>query len=180
MRNLLLSVVASIALLSPPGLALAESEDQKALSGDWSLPGGVDVLAIEPGGRWLHPKYGRAQFREANDEADIKLFYDGGGRCSYRISFSDGGRTLILSPVDLTQDPEYCPSGNLKRAGDNRAAEQAPSSNRTMAPPAAALYKGALPSQPLKSDETDATLEAETARQLQFYLARAAWASPKI
>jgi hypothetical protein len=177
MRKLLLSVVASITLLSLPGLALAESEDQKALVGEWSLPGGVDVLAIEPGGAWLHPRYGRARLREANDAADIKVFYDGGGRCSYRISFSDGGRTLNLSPVDLTQDPEFCPSGSLKRAGGARAAEQAPPSNRT--PPAAAFDRGAA--QPAAaSDETDAALEAETARQLQLYAARAAQASPRI
>jgi C1A family cysteine protease len=169
MRYLLLGVVGSIALLASPGSVVAESEDQKTLIGDWLLPAGAGVLAIERGERWLHPKYGSARLREANDEADIKVYYDSGGvRCSYRISFSEAGRTLNLTPVDGAQDPEYCPSGSLKRASDDRPANQAAPSNRTMAPPTAA------------SAETDALVEAETSRQLAFYDAQLTRASPRI
>ncbi len=44
----------------------------------------------------------------------MKVFYNGGVRCAYRTSFTDGGKTLLLSPADLTQDPSFCPSGALK------------------------------------------------------------------
>ncbi len=37
--------------------------------------------------------------------------------CSYRASFTEGGKTLILFAADNTQDQSYCPSGELKAAG---------------------------------------------------------------
>ena len=73
------------------------------------------MLIITGKGDWIHPKHGAARLREANDEADTKVFYnDGSTHCSYRTSLAGGGKTLILSPTDTTQDEIYCPSGELK------------------------------------------------------------------
>jgi hypothetical protein len=87
-----------------------------ALAGEWLLPDGGGVLVISAKGDWLHPRYGAARIREASDEADIKVFYQGGDRCSYRTRWADGGKTLILTPTDNTQDSSYCPMGELKMA----------------------------------------------------------------
>ena len=84
------------------------------IMGQWLLPEGEGILIISDKGEWLHPVHGIARIREANDEADMKVFYNGGARCAYRTSFADGGKTLLLSPADLTQDPSFCPSGALK------------------------------------------------------------------
>lgn len=112
LRRTIFGVVSFVILC---GAASAENENKEALAGDWLLPGAADVLSIDAGGNWLHPKYGRAKIREANDGADFGVFYaDGGIRCSYRASFSEGGETLNLSAADPSQDPEYCPVGNLR------------------------------------------------------------------
>ncbi len=84
--------------------------------GQWLLPEGEGILVISDKGEWRHPVHGIARIREANDEADIKVFYNGGVNCSYRTSISDGGKTLLLSPADMTQDSSYCPSGPLRAA----------------------------------------------------------------
>lgn len=104
------------AAASTPQKAASAAEDNP-LTGDWLLPEGNGVLVIGGKGEWRHPVYGAGRVREANDEADIKVFYDNGGvRCSYRMGFADGGKTLILTAVDKAQDASYCPSGELKSA----------------------------------------------------------------
>ncbi len=87
------------------------------LAGEWFLPEGDGVLIISVKGEWIHPRHGVGRLREANDEADTKVFYNNGGfRCSYRTSFTDGGKTLVLMAADNTQDSSYCPAGELKSA----------------------------------------------------------------
>ncbi len=118
----------SVAASSPPPIpsrvasnAPAETaapEKGHPLAGEWLLPEGDGVLVINAKGEWLHPKYGAARIRDATDDADINVFYlSGGTRCSYRTSFADGGKTLVLSSADMTQDLSPCPSGELKAAG---------------------------------------------------------------
>ncbi len=82
--------------------------------GEWLIPETGDVLSIKEGGQWYHSKYGRARIREADDDADFKVYYTNGStRCSYRFSSSDSGKTLILIAADPTQDPDLCPAGSL-------------------------------------------------------------------
>jgi serine protease len=88
------------------------------LAGQWMLGDSGAILDIPDGVRWLHPVHGAAKVRPADDVADIKVFYESGStRCSYRVSFADGGKTLQLVAADRTQDPDWCPEGSLKRAG---------------------------------------------------------------
>ena len=119
----------SLTLLSITGTAFADTQIVKAIAGDWRLPQGTDVISIEEGGKWLHPKHGPAQLREANDNADLRVFYSSGGaRCSYRVSLSDQGKTLVLIAADPLQDPEYCPEGSLKRVDSAQDTKQAAAS----------------------------------------------------
>ncbi len=163
LRGILLSVVGTV-LLCGGGAASAENENQKALVGEWLLPNSADVLSIDDAANWTHPKYGRAKIRESNDEADIRVFYASGGvRCSYRISFGDGGKTLNLSTVDPSQDPDYCPAGNL-RAVEKKAAAASPSAK-----------------QPAPADEPSGKAEVEgPAQDQQFFDVRLAQASPQM
>ncbi len=94
--------------------ASAPAAPANPMVGQWLLPEGEGILIISDKGEWLHPVHGIGRIREANDEADTKVFYNSGVRCSYRTSISDGGKTLLLSPADLTQDTSYCPAGALK------------------------------------------------------------------
>ncbi|MFZ1107034.1 MAG: S8 family peptidase [Rhodomicrobium sp.] len=88
------------------------------LAGQWLLGDSGAILDIPDGVRWLHPVHGSAKIRPADDTADIKVYYEGGStRCSYRISFADGGKTLQLVAADRSQDPDWCPEGSLKRVG---------------------------------------------------------------
>jgi serine protease len=87
------------------------------LAGQWFLPDGDGVLVISPKGDWTHPRHGVGRIREATDQADIAVFYaSGSAQCSYRASLAEGGKTLMLFAADTTQDPSYCPSGELKSA----------------------------------------------------------------
>jgi Bacterial tandem repeat domain 1 len=87
------------------------------LEGDWINKETGEQFRIEKGGMWFHPTHGRGRIREADDAADIKIYYDGGGtRCSYRLAFLESGNALDLIPADNTQNPDYCPSGLLIRA----------------------------------------------------------------
>jgi len=88
------------------------------LAGQWMLAEGGAILSIPDGVRWLHPVHGAAKIRPADDAADITVYYESGStRCSYRIGFADGGKTLELMAADRTQDPDWCPEGSLKRVG---------------------------------------------------------------
>lgn len=167
LRGFLIGILSSVFLISAASAA-SEGETLKGLTGEWILPGSPDTLIIEEGGRWLHPKYGRAKVREANDEADIQVFYgDGGVRCSYRVSFSDGGKTAILSAADPAQDPEYCPAGSLRAVERKAGAEDkaAPANPASPANEAAA-----------KSDAA----KRPNAKELQSSDARLAAAAPAI
>ncbi|MFZ1110641.1 MAG: C1 family peptidase [Rhodomicrobium sp.] len=169
-RHFLFCIATSILMLSAGGAA-AETVDRKALAGDWLLPGG-DVLTIEQGGLWLHPKFGRAKVREAADAADIAVFYESGSvRCSYRLSFSEGGKTVTLSAADASQDPERCPSGALRRAGGERKGATEADAD-TVRPAAVAADATADAS----ADAAEAMFVAEAAQQRQFYDARLAQA----
>jgi hypothetical protein len=88
-----------------------------ALEGEWIDKQTGDIFRIEKGGAWFHPTRGRGKIREADDTADIKIFYDGGDRCSYRLALLDNGNTLSLTPADNLQNSDYCPSGMLTRVG---------------------------------------------------------------
>ncbi len=93
----------------------AQAKDDKGMVGEWLIPETGDVLSIKEGGQWYHSKYGGARIREANDDADFKVYYTNGStRCSYRFSSSDSGKTLILIAADPTQDPDLCPAGSLQ------------------------------------------------------------------
>jgi hypothetical protein len=74
-HELFLPAASFVVALFAASAASAESESIKALKGEWILPDSADVLLIEEGGRWLHPKHGRAQMREANDDADLRIYY---------------------------------------------------------------------------------------------------------
>ena len=116
LRSFVLATVSSVALLSATSAAFPETQKEKDIVGEWRVPESGEVISIEEGGKWLHPKYGPAKLRETNDEADFKVYYSTSStRCSYRVSFSDRGKTLNLIGVDPLQDPEYCPEGSLKR-----------------------------------------------------------------
>ncbi len=119
LRSFILSIVTSVALLLATSAAFPETQKEKAIAGEWRVPESGDVISIEEGGKWLHPTYGPAKIREANDEADFKVYYTSSDtRCSYRVSLSDRGKTLILTAVDPLQDTEYCPAGSLQRVGN--------------------------------------------------------------
>ncbi len=110
-------VAVPVPVPSQTSAAAPPQAPENPIAGQWFLPDGDGILVISAKGEWLHPKHGVGRVREANDEADIKVFYNNSSiRCAYRISFSDGGKTFILSPADATQDPAYCPSGELKSA----------------------------------------------------------------
>jgi vibriolysin len=90
-------------------------EKRGALIGEWSIESSAETITIKDGGRWFHSKHGLAKIREAGDDADLKIFYvNSDVQCSYRIAASDTGKTLILTAVDRTQDPDFCPSGRLR------------------------------------------------------------------
>jgi hypothetical protein len=91
------------------------NQDQKAADGEWSIPNSGEVLSIK-GGEWFHSKFGQARLRDAQDDADLKVFYTNSDvRCSYRVSFSEAEKTLNLIATDPMQDPDYCPAGTLQR-----------------------------------------------------------------
>jgi serine protease len=88
------------------------------LAGQWMLGDSGGILDIPDGVRWLHPVHGAAKIRPASDAADINVYYESGSaRCSYRIALGDGGKTLQLTAVDRSQDPDWCPEGSLKKVG---------------------------------------------------------------
>ena len=95
--------------------AARQADDAQPLVGEWLLSSN-EILRIGKDGTWFHPAHGMAKIRKADDAADIKVFYENGAtHCSYRVTFSDGGKTLDLIPVDATQDRDYCPEGSLKK-----------------------------------------------------------------
>jgi hypothetical protein len=60
------------------------------LEGGWINKETGEQFRIEKGGVWFHPTYGRGRIREADDAADIKIYYEGGGtRCSYTAAPKD-------------------------------------------------------------------------------------------
>lgn len=122
------AAVAAVKKGAAPAIANAEEASVKPLSattaaatplaGQWMIAGSGEILSIAEGGRWFHPAHGAATIRQAGDDADLKVFYEGGStRCSYRIAFADGGNTLELTPADRGQDPDWCPEGTLKKIG---------------------------------------------------------------
>lgn len=103
---------------APAEAAPPAGAGDNAFAGQWLLPDGDGILVIGAKGEWIHPTRGAGRIREATDDADFKVFYNSGEtRCSYRASFTEGGKTLILIAADNTQDQNYCPSGELKAAG---------------------------------------------------------------
>ncbi len=99
--------------------AAAVAPDAAKLIGRWMIADTGEVLSIGEGGRWTHPVHGAAKMRPAGGAADVMVIYEqGSARCSYRIAFSDGGKTLQLSAADPTQDSGYCPEGSLTKLGD--------------------------------------------------------------
>ncbi len=120
-RNHLEPLVASLPAASAAAdenkAASRERDEGPSLVGQWIIKESGDILRIDEGG-WFHPVHGRAKIRKADDSADIKVFYEHGStRCSYRISFSENGKRLLLIAADTMQDPDYCPAGSLKKAG---------------------------------------------------------------
>ena len=100
-----------IGLTSQPASAI----DMRDMVGDWSMPDTHETLTIRRNGDWYHPKYGRAKIRRGNDSSDILVFYEGiETKCSYRVSFADGGNTLIFASADSRQDGDRCPTGQFK------------------------------------------------------------------
>ncbi len=96
--------------------ASGEDKDNSALAGQWLIGESGQILQIGEGGRWFHPVHGAAKIRKAGDAADIKVFYENGSaQCSYRVTLAGKGQTLILSAADTSQDPDYCPEGDLKK-----------------------------------------------------------------
>jgi hypothetical protein len=83
--------------------------------GEWLIPDSGEIVSIREGGQWFHSKHGRARIREANDDADVRVYYSNGStRCSYRVSWSDSRRTLNLIATDPMQDRDLCPDGSLQ------------------------------------------------------------------
>jgi len=96
-----------------------------SIEGDWIAKETGETLHIE-GSTWLHPSHGRARVREANDAADIKVYYDNGNTCAYRVTILEKGNQLDLIHADNTQNPDYCPSGALTRVSAPKPAPAAP------------------------------------------------------
>jgi hypothetical protein len=95
--------------------AVKEKQEEQGIIGEWIIPESGEALSITGSGQWFHPKHGRARLREAKDDADLKVYYtSSNAQCSYRVSFSDVGKTLNLTATDPTQDPDFCPSGRLR------------------------------------------------------------------
>ncbi len=106
------------AVKAPTEAAPPAAAGNSAFAGQWLLPDGDGILVIGAKGEWIHPTHGAGRIREATDDADFRVFYNSGEtRCSYRASFTEGGKTLILFAADNTQDQSYCPSGELKAGG---------------------------------------------------------------
>ncbi len=98
-------------------VASPAKDEAPSLVGQWMIKESGGILSIDQGG-WFHPAHGRAKIRKADDAADIKVFYEHGSeRCSYRLSFSEGGKRLLLIAADTAQDPDWCPAGSLKKVG---------------------------------------------------------------
>jgi hypothetical protein len=112
-----LAILSAVAIggfmsLSAAPAAAVELDD---LVGDWSNPETNERLTIRNNGDWYHPKYGRGRIRRGTDASDIAVFYEGiETKCSYRVSISDRGRTMILATGDSRQDGDRCPSGRFK------------------------------------------------------------------
>jgi hypothetical protein len=108
----------SSASLSDSRMADVGRDNIQSLEGEWALKETGEILRIGKGGTWFHPVHGAARIRKADDGADIKVFYESGStRCSYRLAFSDQGKSLDLVAADTMQDPDYCPQGGLKKVG---------------------------------------------------------------
>jgi serine protease len=100
----------------------AASSDIDRLAGQWLIGESGEILRINQEGAWLHPSHGKARIRKANDAADIRVYYEQGSmQCSYRMAFSNGGKTLELIASDPAQDFDYCPEGSLNKVDSGRA-----------------------------------------------------------
>jgi hypothetical protein len=93
-----------------------------SLVGEWMIGDSGEVLRIGKNGSWFHPLHGLAKIRKAEDAADIKVFYEhGAAECSYRVSFSEGGKLLDLAAANPSQNADYCPEGSFKKIGGESA-----------------------------------------------------------
>ena len=106
----------------------------------------ADRHAITNWSKWglVSSVHGEARIKPADDNADIKVYYDNGTKCSYRVNFLGKGDILSLGVADNLQDPDYCPSGDFaKRTSSQAEAKPAPGQQGNES--VAAAFKAAPP-----------------------------------
>jgi Tectonin domain len=122
----------------------ANSDELPAsLEGEWLSKETQEVILIGKGGAWFHRAHGRGRVRPADDAADIKVYYDGGTRCSYRVNLQETGKVLILSSADTMQDPDFCPSGEFTRVSASQADTKKPPAQKQTSETASSAFDAA-------------------------------------